>query len=134
MSMLNLTVERLILSQLLTNEEYTRKVLPFLEKSYFHDENEKTVLNHVVSYIEKYNSQPSKESLIIALSDDKTLSEDAFKRVCEIVEECSNAEKEKEISKDDLRRGEESVQKLTDAAIKQVDEILSKKEADLMEV
>ena len=96
--MLNLTVERLILSQLLTNEEYTRKVLPFLEKSYFHDDNEKTVLSHVVSYIEKYNSQPSKESLIIAMSDDKTLSEDAFKRVCEIVEECSNSEKEKEIT------------------------------------
>lgn len=43
-------------------------------------------------------------------------------------------EKEKEISKDDLRRGEESVQKLTDAAIKEIDTVLSKKEADLMEV
>ncbi len=43
-------------------------------------------------------------------------------------------EKEKEISKDDLRKGEESVQKLTDAAIKQVEEVLGKKEADLMEV
>lgn len=43
-------------------------------------------------------------------------------------------EKEKEISRDDLRKGEESVQKLTDAAIKEIDELLSKKEADLMEV
>lgn len=43
-------------------------------------------------------------------------------------------EKEKEISKDDLRKGEESVQKLTDTAIKDVDAILSKKESDLMEV
>ena len=43
-------------------------------------------------------------------------------------------EKEKEISKDDLRKGEESVQKLTDAAIKVIDTVLSKKEADLMEV
>ena len=43
-------------------------------------------------------------------------------------------EKEKEISKDDLRRSEEQVQKVTDAAIKQVDEVLAKKEADLMEV
>jgi len=43
-------------------------------------------------------------------------------------------EKEKEISKDDLRKGEESVQKLTDAAIKQIDSILGKKESDLMEV
>lgn len=43
-------------------------------------------------------------------------------------------EKEKEISKDDLRKGEEAVQKLTDAAIKEIDSVLSKKEADLMEV
>lgn len=43
-------------------------------------------------------------------------------------------EKEKEISKDDLRKGEESVQKHTDTAIKDIDAILVKKEADLMEV
>lgn len=43
-------------------------------------------------------------------------------------------EKEKEISKDDLRRGEESVQKLTDNAIKEIDSVLGKKETDLMEV
>lgn len=43
-------------------------------------------------------------------------------------------EKEKEISKDELRRGEESVQKLTDAAITEIDAVLTKKEADLMEV
>ncbi len=43
-------------------------------------------------------------------------------------------EKEKEISKDELRKSEENVQKLTDAAIKNVDEVLQKKEEDLMEV
>lgn len=43
-------------------------------------------------------------------------------------------EKEKEISKDELRKSEDDVQKLTDAAIKNVDEVLKKKEDDLMEV
>ena len=43
-------------------------------------------------------------------------------------------EKEKEISKDDQKRGEERVQKLTDEAVGQIDEVLAKKEADLMEV
>jgi len=43
-------------------------------------------------------------------------------------------EKEKEISKDDLRRGEEQVQKLTDDAVKNIDAVLAKKETDLMEV
>ena len=43
-------------------------------------------------------------------------------------------EKEKEISKDDQKRGEERVQKLTDEAVGKVDEVLTRKEADLMEV
>ncbi len=42
--------------------------------------------------------------------------------------------KEKEISEDEERGAEEAVQKLTDAGIKQVEQVLSEKEADLMEV
>ncbi len=43
-------------------------------------------------------------------------------------------EKEKEISKDELRKSEEAVQKLTDTAISEIDAVLQKKEAELMEV
>lgn len=43
-------------------------------------------------------------------------------------------EKEKEISKDELRKGEDDVQKATDSAIADVDSVLAKKEEDLMEV
>lgn len=43
-------------------------------------------------------------------------------------------EKEKEISKDELKRAEDRVQKLTDEAVGQIDDVLAKKEADLMEV
>ncbi len=43
-------------------------------------------------------------------------------------------EKEKEISKDELRKGEEEVQKRTDAAIADIDSVLEKKESELMEV
>ncbi|MGK0305379.1 MAG: ribosome recycling factor [Gammaproteobacteria bacterium] len=42
--------------------------------------------------------------------------------------------KEKEISEDDSRRGEDDVQKLTDAFVKEIDDILVAKEKDLMEV
>ncbi len=42
--------------------------------------------------------------------------------------------KEKLISEDDEHRGEEIIQKLTDQHIKEIDELLEKKEADLMEV
>jgi len=42
--------------------------------------------------------------------------------------------KEKEITEDEERRGEEQIQKLTDAKIKQIDAALEAKEADLMEI
>ena len=43
-------------------------------------------------------------------------------------------EKEKEITEDELRRAEDSVQKLTDKFVGDIDEVLKAKEADLMEV
>lgn len=43
-------------------------------------------------------------------------------------------QKDKDISEDDERRGQDEVQKLTDQYIKSIDEILSKKEQDLMEI
>ncbi|CAK4069206.1 ribosome recycling factor [Vibrio sp. MarTm2] len=42
--------------------------------------------------------------------------------------------KDKEISEDEDRKGQEEIQKLTDAAVKQVDEVLAAKEKELMEV
>ncbi len=43
-------------------------------------------------------------------------------------------QKDKELSEDDLRRGEEVIQKLTDKFVHTVDEVLKQKEAELMEV
>jgi ribosome recycling factor len=43
-------------------------------------------------------------------------------------------EKDKDISEDEQRRAEEEVQKLTDKHVADIDEVLKKKEADLMEV
>jgi ribosome recycling factor len=48
--------------------------------------------------------------------------------------ELKEAVKEKLISEDDERRGEESVQKLTDKYVKEVDQVLAEKEEDLMSI
>ena len=42
--------------------------------------------------------------------------------------------KEKEITEDEMRRGEDTIQKLTDARVKEIDELLAAKETDLMEI
>lgn len=48
--------------------------------------------------------------------------------------EIKNLLKEKEISEDEQRQGEDEIQKITDSFIKQVDALLVDKEADLMEI
>lgn len=50
------------------------------------------------------------------------------------VERLKKAEKAKELSEDDRASGEQEIQKLTDLYIKRVDELLSGKERDIMEV
>lgn len=52
----------------------------------------------------------------------------------EAIEDLREFERESEITKDDLHRGQEEVQKLTDRFIKEIDEMLKNKEQELMEV
>lgn len=49
-------------------------------------------------------------------------------------DELKKQEKESEISEDDLKRGEDEVQKLTDSYVKKIDELLDAKEKEIMEV
>ena len=63
----NLTqrIETTILNNLIFNEDYTRKVIPFLKAEYFTDFTEKTVFQTVVEYVDKYKSVPDVEALNI---------------------------------------------------------------------
>lgn len=72
------TIEELILENIAFNESFSRKVLPFLKKEYFTDGAERTVFCLAQEYIEKYNSVPTKESLLIELSSKGNLSTQAF--------------------------------------------------------
>jgi len=72
-------LESLILSHLLFNEEYARKVIPYLKAEYFHKTPDKIVFNIVQDFITKYNSLPSKEICYIDLTNQENLSEQDFK-------------------------------------------------------
>ena len=52
----------------------------------------------------------------------------------DVLNEFKRAEKDGEVSKNDLGRAQDQVQKLTDAEVKAVDEMLARKEAEIMEV
>jgi hypothetical protein len=80
-----MSIERTILSNLLFNDEYNRKVIPFLKPEYFQDHNEKVVFDLIDDYVKKYNSFPSSEALAIDLSNKEGLNDETFKISKEII-------------------------------------------------
>ena len=81
-------VETTILGNLLQNEEYTRKVLPFLKNDYFSRNPEKIIYGTVNDFVTKYNSLPTKEALSIELQE-KKINEEEFKETMELLDDIS---------------------------------------------
>ena len=69
-------IEKTILSNLIFNDEYTRKVLPFLDERYFSDIVDKKIYNLIKAYHLDYNECPSQEALVIELNNAGGLSDD----------------------------------------------------------
>jgi len=75
-------LEQSILRNLVYNEDYLRKVLPFLKDDYFSDRTERTIYNEITSFTETYNTPPTIEALSIAVKERNNLSDDEVKN-CE---------------------------------------------------
>ena len=86
-------IESAILTNLLQNEEYTRKVLPFLKTDYFTNNADKIVYDSVNEFVNKYNSLPSKEALSIELQEVK-INEEEFKEAMELLDDISKETEE----------------------------------------
>ena len=67
-------IEKLILSNLLSNEEYGRKAIPFLKSEYFVERSIKALYEGVNEFVNKYNKFPNKEALLIELDENKEIS------------------------------------------------------------
>ena len=80
-------METVILKNLVLNEDYSRKVVPFLQEEYFQDKAERTVFNIVSKFLLKYNNIPTKDAVLISLGDDKTLADSEFKKCVAISDE-----------------------------------------------
>ena len=85
--------ESIIFNNLLFNEQYSRKTIPFLKSEYFSDHNDKVIFNLIDSYIKQYNRIPTKETLLIDLSNKSGLSESVFKDSKTVIENISDNEK-----------------------------------------
>ena len=79
------TIERTALSQLVSNEEFARKVLPHMRGDYFSDRTEKTIFEEITKFVEKYQKIPTQTSLEIEVQSRKDLNESDYKKVVEVI-------------------------------------------------
>lgn len=69
-------IETAILSHLINNDEYTRKVLPYLKDEYFQNKGEQIVFKIIDDYVRQYNVNPSPQIVSILLNETKMAEND----------------------------------------------------------
>ena len=72
-------IEETILRNLICNEQYYRKVVPFIKADYFQEYHEKIVFEEIADFAAKYDKVPTKEVLTINLQSRGDLTEETFK-------------------------------------------------------
>lgn len=85
-----LSITKTILKNLITNEDYLRKVQPFVISDYFEDNSEKLVFNTISDYIAKYNALPTPESIEIDLNNNTKAYQKDIDKAKEIVSDISS--------------------------------------------
>ena len=83
-------IEETILRNLLHNEEYYRKVVPFLKAEYYEDFHEKVIYEEIADFASKYDKVPTKEVLTINLQNRNDLTDDAYQNSVSTVRELSD--------------------------------------------
>ena len=78
-------VEFLILRNLLHNEEYVRKVIPFIKSEYFENYNEKVVFEEIIKFVEEYNQPATKEVLCIETEKRNDINDTSFNEVTQLI-------------------------------------------------
>ena len=77
-------IESTILKNLIHNEEYSRKSIPFIKAEYFEDRKEKVIFEEIISFIVKYDSSITIEALNIEVDNRTDLTDDEVKGIKEI--------------------------------------------------
>ena len=87
-------LENTIIKNLIYNDQYARKVTPFLKPEYFSRNSDKLVIKNILAFINKYNNLPSHESLIIGFNSMDKISEGDLKEVIDTLSEVNQHKNE----------------------------------------
>jgi len=78
-------VEFLILRNLLYNEEYLRKTIPFIKAEYFEDLNQKIIFEEISNFVGEYNKLATKEALCIEIESRTDINDESFKNIVTVI-------------------------------------------------
>ena len=87
-------LEQTILKNLVYNDEYLRKVLPFLKSDYFSDRSDRTIFTEISKFVETYNSTPTIESIELAVKEKRNLSDEEVEKCEACLQEIAKAREE----------------------------------------
>ena len=84
-------VETLILRNLIFNEEYLRKVVPFIKSDYYEDHSQKILFEEILKFVQEYNQPPTKEVLCIETEKRSDINDTSFKEVTQLISQLEDA-------------------------------------------
>lgn len=80
-------IEKTILSNLIYNEDYCRKVFPYVKEEYFDDNSLRKIFSTYAEYVNEYKEPPSIEALKISIDKRKDLNESSYKEIVGLIDE-----------------------------------------------
>ncbi len=85
-------IESVIISKLMEDDNYCRRVLPFIRPEYFEDYVEQILFNEINRYVQEYNTLPNSSIINIELEKRTDITEDSYKKACEYLKNQSVVE------------------------------------------
>jgi archaellum biogenesis ATPase FlaH len=76
-----MNIEKVIIKNLTRNDDYARKVLPFLKSEYFLTEDDKALFESTRDFLLKYNTLPTNDSILLDIESKKGLREETVKSI-----------------------------------------------------
>jgi len=84
-------IETTILRNLVYNEEYARKTIPFIQSDFFEERSEKILFDEIVSFITKYDACATLEALNIEVENRTDLTAEEVKNIYDISKELNDS-------------------------------------------
>jgi hypothetical protein len=78
-------IEKAIFANLLSNEQFTRKAIPFIKAEYFQSRSDQVLFNIISSFVERFNNLPTKAALTVEIDDYVGLNDEETNQLVEYV-------------------------------------------------